>query len=145
MLTAKIINKINFPEINLQSTLEEIADKIIIRDIKSGIATSMAIDGGALPDNEPATSIRKQGKPPLIDTGELKESFSYRTSGKNKVIISIDSGRRKIGGYLQNEGIRTRKGLKFYRFFGISKDAFNRSMRYVKEKVKDLTKGDKAR
>jgi len=140
MLQAKIINRIKFPEINLQSTLEEIAERIIIQDIKDGIAASRAITGGSLPDNEPATKKRKGNKPPLIDSGELKESFSYRPVGKSKVVISIDSGRRRIGGYLQNDGITTKSGVKYYRFFGISKDAFDRAMRYAEAKVKEITK-----
>jgi hypothetical protein len=140
MITAKIINRINFPEIKLQSTLEEIADRIIIQDIKNGIAIQRAIDGGALPENEPKTRLRKGGRPALDDTGELKNSFSSRTSGKDKVIISIDTGRRDIAGYLQIDGIRTTRGIKHYRFFGISKDAYTRSMAYVKNKIKELTK-----
>lgn len=146
MLKATIVNKINFPEIRLQSTLEEIADQIIIRDIQAGIATQRAITGGRLPDNEPATKKRKGGRPPLDDTGELKNSFSYRTSGKSKVIIYIDSGRRNIAGYLQNDGIDTKlHGKKFYRFFGISKDAYVRAMRYAENKIRELTKPNGSR
>ncbi len=141
MLQAKIINKINFPKINLQSTLEEIADKIIIQDIKNGISAGKAINGGSLPKNDPKTILRKGHSRQLIDTGELKESFSYHTVGKDRVIITIDSGRRKIGGYLQNDGVGKIK--KYYRFFGISKDAFRRSIDYANNKVKELTKGDK--
>ena len=143
MIQTKIINKISFPSINLQSTLEEIADKIIIQDIKNGIASRKAIDGGNLPANDPKTIKRKGHDHPLIDTGELKESFSYRTQGKNKVLITIDSGRRKIGGYLQNDGINAKSGRKFYRFFGISKDASIRAMKYAESKIKELTSGSK--
>lgn len=141
MMTVQVTSQINFPEINLQSTLEEIADKIIIRDIKSGIVARKAIDGGSLPENDPKT-IKAKGKDnPLIDTGELKESFSYKKSGKDKVIVFIDSVRRKIGGYLQNEGIKTNSGRKFYRFFGISKDAYDNSIKYAAKKVKEMLRG----
>ena len=143
MLTAKIVNRINFPEIKLQDTLEEIADKIIIQDIKNGIVARRAISGGALPENDLKTILRKGRDNPLIDTGELKESFSYRPSGKNKVIIYIDSGRKKIAGYLQNDGIKTLHGRKHYVFFGISKDASDRAIRYAESKIKELTKSKK--
>jgi hypothetical protein len=129
----------------MQDTLLEIADRIIIQDIKEGINAQRAINGGMLPDNELETTERKGGRPPLDDTGELKNSFSYRAVGKNKVIITIDSGRRKIAGYLQNDGIKTLlHGIKFYRFFGISKDAFARSIQYAENKVKELTSGSRS-
>lgn len=138
MLQAKIINKIKFPEINLQSTLEEIANEIIIPDIVKGIDAGMAINGGALPENEPETMLRKRGMRSLIDTGTLRSSFFYRKQGKNKVVISIESVRKDIGGYLQNDGIGKKK--KHYRFFGISKDAYIRAIAYAKEKVNEAIK-----
>ena len=140
MLTAKIVNKIDFPEITLQSTLEEIAKFIIIPDIIRGIDGSMAIDGGALPANDPQTIKRKGSSRPLIETGELRRSFFYKKSGKSKVIITIESGRKDIGGYLQ-KGIKTKSGFKQYRFFGISLDAYDKSMSYVRDKLKELTSG----
>ncbi len=138
MIQAKIINKINFPEINLQSTLEEIANEVIIPDIVRGIDAGMAINGGSLPENEPATIKHKGHSRQLIDTGELRNSFFYKTQGKNKVVISIESGRKNIGGYLQNDGVG--KKNKHYRFFGISKDAYNKAMTYTNNKIKELTK-----
>ncbi|MDD2680438.1 MAG: hypothetical protein PHO03_06550 [Candidatus Omnitrophica bacterium] len=141
MIQAKIINRIDFPKITLQDTLLEIADKIIIQDIKDGIGMGRAITGGALPENDPKTVKRKGHSRQLIDTGELKESFSYRPQGKSKVIITIDTGRRKIAGYLQNEGIQTLHGIKYYRFFGISRDASNNAIRYVNNKIRELTSG----
>ena len=141
MLQAKIINKINFPEISLQSTLEEIAQKIIIPDMQAGIHGRMAINEGSLPKNEKATIKRKGNDRPLIETGKLMGSFFFRPSGKDKVIISIKGDRKEIGGYLQNDGIKTKSKIKFYRFFGISKDAFDKAMAYAKKKIKELTSG----
>ena len=140
MLIAKVVNRINFPQINLQSTLEEIAERIIIQDIKDGIGTGRAITGGTLPENDPKTVKRKGHSRQLIDTGELKESFSYKPIGKNKVVIFIDPGRRDIAGYLQNEGIKTLSGKKYYRFFGISVDAYHRAMAYAEAKINELIK-----
>src|SRR3990167_4265376 len=141
MLQAKIINKINFPEISLQSTLEEIAQKIIIPDMQAGIHGRMAINEGSLPKNEKATIKRKGDDRPLIETGKLMCSFFFKPSGKNRVIISIKGDRKEIGGYLQNDGIKTKSKIKFYRFFGISKDAADKAIAYAKKKIEELTSG----
>ncbi len=139
MIQAKIINKINFPEITLQEDLENIAKNIIIPDIEMGIDNAMAINGGSLPENEPETIKRKGHSRQLIDTGTLRSSFFYRTLGKNKVIISIKGDRKEIGSYLQNDGVGKKK--KFYRFFGISRDAYDSSIGYISKKIKELTSG----
>lgn len=143
MIQAKIINKINFPEIKMQSTLEEIADRVIIRDIIAGISSRQAIMGGALPRNDRQTVLRKGKDTPLIDTGELINSFSYRPAGKDKVLIYIDSGRKDVARYLQIDGINTLSGKKYYKFFGISQDAYRRSIQYASNKVKELTTSGK--
>jgi hypothetical protein len=140
MLTAKIVNRINFPKIALQDDLEYIAKNIIIPDIISGIDNSMAINGGRLPANDKQTINRKGSSRPLIDTGELRSSFFSKLSGKSKVIIAIKSGRSVIGQYLQ-EGIQTKKGIKKYQFFGISKDAYQGAMKYMDNRLKELTSG----
>lgn len=81
-------------------------------------------------------------KKPLIDTGTLRSSFYSKASGKSGVVISIDNARRKIAGYLQNDGIKTlRHGVKHYRFFGISEDAYRRSIAYANTKIKEQTSG----
>lgn len=140
MIRVKITNRVNFPEITLQNDLEHIAKNIIITDMVMGIDNSMAIMGGALPTNESKTIKRKGSSKSLIDTGELKSSFRYKTYGKNRVIIYLQSGRSKIGGYLQ-EGIKTNHGLKQYIFFGISKDAHDGAYRYMQDRIKELTSG----
>jgi len=143
MIQAKIINRINFPELRLQEELEHIAKNIIIPDIIAGIDNGMAINGGALPHNEPQTIKRKGDSRPLIDTGTLRRSFFYRLSGKSKVIIKIENNRAKIGKYLQ-DGIMADGRLKQYRFFGISKDAYEAAIRYTKDKIKEYTSGSKS-
>ena len=144
MLKTEIVNKINFPEIALQEDLERIAKDIIIPDIIAGIDNGMAITGGALPENELSTIKRKGHDRQLIDTGELRSSFFYRTVGKNKVIITIQSGRKKIGGHLQG-GIKTLRGIKQYKFFGISLDAHDGAMQYIRNKIKELTRGGRCK
>lgn len=145
MIQAKIVNRINFPEIILQKDLEHIAKNIIIPDMIAGIDSSAAINGGKLPANEPATVKRKMSNKPLIETGELRSSFFYRLSGKSKVLISIKGGRKEIGGYLQNDGIKTKSGKKHYRFFGISRDAHDGAMDYMRDRIRELTRGGKGK
>jgi hypothetical protein len=59
-------------------------------------------------------------------------------------MVSIDSGRKDIGGYLQ-DGIKTKRGLKQYIFFGISKDAYDGAIKYMQNKIKELTSGKRAK
>ena len=139
MIQAKIINRINFPKITLQDDLEKIASGIIIPDIVMGIESRKAINGGSLPTNDPQTIKRKGHDRPLINTGELRSSFYYERRGKSKVFISIRSGRKDIGGYLQIDGITTKAEKKFYRFFGVSNDAHDSAMDYMREKIKEIT------
>ena len=93
--------------------------------------------------NEPETIRRKlrnnMGLKPLIETGELRSSFFYRVAGTNKVIISIRSGRKKIGAHLQS-GIKTRHGMKQYKFFGISPDAYDELRNYLKNRIAEVTR-----
>ncbi len=145
MIQAKIINRINFPEIALQDDLEHIAKNIIIPDIVMGIDNGMAINGGSLPANDPKTIKRKGHGRQLIETGKLRSSFFYKLAGKNKVIISIKGDRKEIGGYLQVDGVSTLGGAKFYRFFGISKDAYDGAIKYIKDKIRELTSGNKGK
>lgn len=139
MIQTKVINRINFPEITLQKDLEHIAKNIIIPDIILGIDNGMAITGGSLPENEFGTIKRKGHSRQLIDSGKLRRDFYYRLSGKNKVVISIESERKKIGKYLQ-EGIKSKHGIKAYVFFGISKDAYMGAIKYMQRRIKELTR-----
>jgi len=143
MLKVTVRNNIKFPEIALQEDLEHIAQNIVITDLIKGIDLSAAISGGRLPNNEPETIKRKGSAKPLIETGQLRSSFFYRVKNKSTVVVSIDSGRKEIGGYLQ-DGIMTKHGLKQYLFFGISKDAFDGAMKYMEKKIKDLTSGKRS-
>ncbi len=144
MIQAKIVNKINFPDITLLDDLEYVAKNIIITDMIVGIDTSTAIVGGMLPDNEPSTKLYKArkglGDRPLVATGELRSSFQSRVTGSNRVVISIRGDRSKIGKTLQ-DGIKTKSGLKQYMFFGISKDAYDGAMRYMRKRLKEITSG----
>jgi hypothetical protein len=113
----------------------DIAERIIITDIQKGIHSGMAIDGGSLPMNDPKTIKRKGDNRPLIDTGTLLGEFIARNKGKGSVMVTIGPERLDIAGYLQIDGIKTNQGLKFYKFFGISKDAEDLSIEYMQDKI----------
>ena len=161
MIKVTVKNNIKFPKILLQDDLEYIASDIIIPDMMNRISQHKAIDGGALPDNEPGTIRRKGHGNQLRESDELRQSFEWDRVDKDKVIISIAPGRSQIGYYLQEEGIKvgsskesatswdnayiTRKivnisGRKHYRFFGISVFAYRNAMKYMKEKIEERTR-----
>jgi hypothetical protein len=141
MLKITVRNNIVLPKIELQGYLEHIAENIIIPDIRMGIDTGVAIDGSQLPPNDPKTIARKGHARQLIDTGLLVSSFFWKTLSKWRVLVSIDSARNSIGAYLQ-AGIATKSGIKQYRFFGISQDAFDGAMKYMEEKIGELCRGN---
>jgi hypothetical protein len=137
MIKLEIRNRIDFPKLTLQSDLKTIARDIIIPDIQMGIHNRMAINGEPLPENEPQTKKRKGDDRPLIETGRLISSFFYKQISGNKVLVSIKPVRKDIGGYLQIDGIRTKTARKFYKFFGISKDAHDSAIAYMVDKIKE--------
>ena len=141
MIKTTIKTKLNFPEFaTIQDDLLFLAEREIIPDIIRGIHARRAISGGSLPDNEPATIKHKGVNRPLIDTGKLAGSLIANKSGKSKVIIKINPEREKIAGYLQIDGISTKHGVKHYKFFGISKNAENTCMEYIRKRIKQALK-----
>jgi len=136
MIKAKIRSKINFPSFAvLQDDLDNIAQRIIIPDIQKGIHAGEAINGGNLPQNEPATIMRKGDNRPLIETGRLLGSFLSIRKGKSTVIVTIGPERKEIARHLQIEGIQSKIGKKFYKFFGISKDAETITITFMKRRI----------
>ncbi len=137
MIEAKIINKIDFPKITLQSDLEYAAENIIIPDMMNRIIQRKAIDGGKLPDNEQSTINKKGGRDTqLRDTDTLLNSFIYG-SEKDKVTITLGQERYEIGSYLQS-GIKTNHGYKAYKFFGISIFAYRKIITYMKKRLNEI-------
>jgi len=141
MIKTEIRGKLDFPkEFITQNDLVEIADKIIIPDIQKGIHARVAIDGGRLPKNEPATIARKGDDRPLIETGTLLGSLLAQEKGKYRVMVTLGPERKEIGKYLQVDGIKTKHGLKFYKFFGISKDAEIKIINFALDLIRKATK-----
>lgn len=137
MIHAEFRSNIKMPKIDFSDWLLESAEKIVIPDIQAGIHGRKAIDGGSLPSNKSATVKAKGHDKPLIGKErELIRAFKFKTVGTNKVKIYINEKRDKIAGYLQDEGIKTKEGRKYYKFFGLSKDAVNNIERFLSDKIR---------
>jgi hypothetical protein len=71
----------------------------------------------------------------LIDTGKLISSFVSRLSGKNKVIVTIQGDRKKVGEFLQIKGVGKKR--KKFNFFGISTRMEQDAMNYMKRRINE--------
>ena len=132
-------NNVNFPQFTFLDDLVYIAERIVIPSLQQNINDGLSIDGEPLPIVEPATAKRKeklnQGSKTLIASRELINSFYSAPKGPTSVIISLAPDRKDIGGYLQITGIKTKKGPKFFNFFGINVDMENNALAYMKSRI----------
>lgn len=119
---------VKIPNLDLTKELQDIAKNIIVKDIQGGINRSVGIDNVSFPALEPGTikAKKRKGRPeggakPLVDTGTLRRSFETDKVSRNRVQVSINPDRDKIGAILQNEGVGAKK--KKFNFFGISQRA----------------------
>lgn len=117
--------------------LEQVANMVIIPEIVGNINRRVAIDGGALPANDPKTIKRKGRDNPLIETGRLHRGIQAKKANATTVKITISSDRKDIGKYLQIDGIKTKTGRKFYKFFGINTDMEQAAVQFLEKKVKE--------
>lgn len=148
-----------------QDDLMHIANQIFIPLLGAGIDYGIDIEGNKFPEPEQSTSERKSrnlkkriftkkgdirasalkqisstglkgfAKKVLVDTGKLRRSFKSKESGKNSVVVTLSGDRLDVGGYLQIDGIKTKNGKKFYKFFGITDGMQSDAMEYAKKKV----------
>lgn len=168
-----IKNTIKFPKLEFQKDLRFIADNIFIPEIQSNIHKGEAIDGGAYPALDQKTIDRKKGAivkrtftksgnirsgverkisstglsgfsaQTLIETGKLVRSFFSANFGKNSVKITLKDDRKKIGGYLQIDGIG--KAKKHFNFFGINPKMEGQALAYIKNKINENIKSGKSK
>jgi hypothetical protein len=131
--------KIKFPDrILAQDALLEAANKIFIPEMVANIHRRVAIDGTGLPVNDPQTIIAKGHDCPLIGKGRhLIKSFIANKMRAETVRITLSSNRKEIGTFLQKEGIKTKTGRKFYKFFGINDDLEAAAMMFLTKKAKE--------
>ena len=136
MMNMRFKGTLRLPKVNFQDDLKVIAKDILIPDMIKGIHSGTDIDDKAFPANDYRTISRKRGSKVLVDTGKLLNSFQSKTKGKFNVVISLKNIRKNIGGYLQLEGIRSRQGLKKFKFFGIRKAAEKLAMKYMENRIR---------
>lgn len=152
-------------EILTQDDLLRIAEQLFIPTLQRGIDNGVGVDGAPLPAPEPSSiAINRQktqsriftksgnirasaiakigkvglegmGKKVLIDTGKLRRAFWSKKAGKNSVVVTIEGDRLDIGKALQIDGVRTKHGKKFYKFFGISDGMEISAKDYLKTRI----------
>lgn len=151
-----------------QDDLTHIANKFFIPLLRDGIESGVGVDGAPFPQPEPSTvkrgnrniskriftnkgnirasaigEISRSGlagfsKKVLIDTGKLQKSFYSEDSGKMAVAVKINGERQEVGKALQIDGIKTKRGRKFYKFFGITDGMEKNAMEYAATKSKEI-------
>lgn len=157
MITAKVKMNLDFPIINAIEPLEQIAKKVIIPDIVGRMNTGKDVSGGTYQGLARSTMDMKQKRgqqsKPLHATGQLRSSFKSKREGGTSVRITPDGMRKsyfkekaisnaELGDILQNQGVRTKFGKRFFEFFGISKESEIEAMRYMNQYIKRaITRG----
>ena len=140
MISASYKLTFSLPEFTHQRELKQIADKLFIPMMQQGIDRGVDLLGGPFPPNAESTVKAKGHNRVLIGKErKLRKSFQSRKEGKDAVVISLTPDRADIGGYLQNDGIRTKSGMNKYNFFGINKEMENQAMKYMEEVIKKKT------
>lgn len=155
VLKAKVRLNLDLPILNIQPQLVVIAERIIIPDIEGRMNSGIDIDSKAYRSLDPKTIRQKQKKGlrtnVLLATGQLRKSFKFKKVGKNAVRIT-PSGTRKsffgervisnkeLGDILQNQGVRSRRGKRFFNFFGISEKAEGKAIKFMQIYIKGAIK-----
>lgn len=143
---ARVKVDLEFPEFTHQKTLKQIADRVIIVDIADRMRKQVNLRGKSYPKNKKSTTDLKIKKSlrseVLFAEGKLFRSPFSSLVGSNSVKISIRDDRQEVADILQNKGVKTLKGKKKYLWFGISKEAEEESVKFMKAKIeKDIKNG----
>ena len=120
MIKATIKSDINLPKFNFQKELLLVAQRIVIPMLAKNIDSNRDLEGKKFPELEPYTIRKKGHSRPLIDTGKLRSSFQYKRRGNASVKVYINDERNEIAKKLQIKGVDSKRGKKFFNFFGIT-------------------------
>jgi len=120
---------------NIKQYYEDIGI-VIINDVVAGVRLGRDIKGGAFPALEPETIKLKGHGHPLQFRGLLMNSYTYEATNNWKsdnigvrvrdVSYRGDKPRDQVANDLQVRGIDSKRGKKFFYFFGISKESEDR-------------------
>lgn len=150
--------RIVMPRLDFTKTISEVAQSVILPDIRLGINRGVGIDNRPFPQLEESTIARKKGvrknvtknstlkaaglagarggTQTLVDTGKLRDSsMGYRVVRQNHVRISVGGDREKVAYYLQKEGVGKKK--KTFHFFGISQRAEFQGISKMNQAIKE--------
>ncbi|NCC41933.1 MAG: hypothetical protein EOM21_21495 [Gammaproteobacteria bacterium] len=156
MIKATVKGKLSFPDfgVDLSNQLMTIATKEIIPDIEKRIDKGIDVNDRRykiLAQSTVKAKMKKgQWAHPLIATGQLRSSIEAKKYGKS-VIIEPQRTRRdgltnsQLGDILQNQGVRTKNGKRYFEFFGISKQAEERSIQSMKKFIDRTIKNARPR
>ena len=136
MIKAMIKSDINLPKFNFQKQLLLVAQRIVIPMLAHNIDSNRDLEGKKFPELEPYTIRKKGHSKPLIETGELRRSFEYKRKGNASVIIYINDTRNAIAERLQIKGVESKRGRKFFNFFGITEGMHADIMDFMRAKIK---------
>jgi len=143
MYKMEIKGAFKFPELNFNRELEYIAERIVVPEIAGHIAEGTDINGNSYPPLSPITVKLKGHDKPLI--GKERKLFSastYKINRREKsIVITIKESRNAVAKYLQVEGVRSKKyGRRYFNFFGINEVMQTKAMKFMQDKIKDLTR-----
>lgn len=147
MIKAEYKSNFNFPKIFFKDDLKHIAERIFVPVMQRNIDRQIALDGSpqtAIDEKTVKAKVRKGLSPKILTaTGALRTAFLVMDAGANRVKITLNSGRKDIGRYLQLEGIRSKSGKKFFNFFGVSSVMEKNAVAYMKQRIKEILKNGK--
>ena len=140
MISATVRSNIRLPKFNFQKELLLVAQRIVIPMLAHNIDSNRDIEGKKFPELEPYTIRKKGHSKPLIETGELRRSFEYKRKGNASVIIYINDTRNAIAERLQIKGVNSKRGKKFFNFFGITEGMHADIMDFMRVQIKRAIK-----
>ena len=127
------------PNLDLSKQINDIAG-IISKDILQGMKEGKGVDGRSMPSNEPETVARKGHNKILFDTGKLSRFYIKKraSSGDQRAEIAVPKKREGATQGLAIDGIKTKKGRKFYKFWGVSERAETQANKYIFMEIRRL-------
>ena len=140
MIKATVKSDINLPKFNFQKELLLVAQRIVIPMLAKNIDSNRDLEGKKFPELEPYTIRKKGHSRPLIDTGKLRSSFQYKRRGNASVKVYINDERNEIAKKLQIKGVDSKRGKKFFNFFGITEGMHADIMDFMRVQIKRAIK-----
>jgi len=140
MISATVRSNIRLPKFNFQKELLFVAQRIVIPMLAKNIDSNRDLEGKKFPELEPYTIRKKGHSRPLIDTGKLRSSFQYKRRGNASVKVYINDERNEIAKKLQIKGVDSKRGKKFFNFFGITEGMHADIMDFMRVQIKRAIK-----